>query len=353
MHAISGPQVLREHVLSFLKAQAADGFQEAVDVHLGLFGQAVLISSVFPVSLVALALHGAAPQDPEVEAIVAREADTLAKLGDDAGWRYFNLFPEMPPDSDDLAQAIALLVAARHPEREHLLSGPIERLLKNREAPGRFRTWLVASPQEAEAADALWVAGRDPVHPEVVANVLSALAQWDAPRFRDDLLAGVDWLMTCQDGGLWESYWYYGKGYGTYQVLRLMRTLEALWPDLAGRFEASRQAARVAILERQQADGGWEATCAPSGLREAGIAWEPSGTGAWETALMLSALASTGHAEAARARALEFLASRQEPDGGFAAEPYFFTLGMAPHQSRCLTSAAVLAALSSGGQMPC
>ncbi|HEY9855921.1 MAG TPA: prenyltransferase/squalene oxidase repeat-containing protein [Stenomitos sp.] len=349
MATLSTPKLLRERVLSFLKSQAADGFQEAVDVQVGLFGQALLISSVFSLSMIALALHGAAGDDPECAAIVSREADLLAKLADEAGWRYFNLFADIPPDTDDLAQAIALLVAARHPERDGLLKGPLERLERNRVVPGRFRTWLVGSEAEAAAADAQWVAGRDPVHVEVVANVLNAVAGYDPARFRADLVAGADWLVAHQRAGLWESYWYYGHGYGTHLVLRLLSALERLRPELGERFAPAREAALDAILASQGPDGGWEARCAPTGLTEHGIEWRPTGSGALETALMLSALGTLGWPEGAAPaveRALGFLADRQDPDGGFAAEPYFFTLGMAPHQSRCLTSAAVLSSVS-------
>lgn len=343
---------LKARLLGFLAGQADDDFAESVEIQTAVPGYPLLIGAVFPLTLILLALDQAAPEDPAVQEVVTRLLGSLVLFGDADGWRYFNLCAEIPPDADDLAQVITLLVRRRHSDREAVLAGPLRRLVDNAQGKGRFRTWLVASAAEAETVDRQWAAGRDPVHPEVVANLLHALCLLDAEAWRGEILAGAEWLVTLQDAGLWASYWYYGHGYGTHQVLRLIAAVSERWPDEAARLASAQHAARSALLGAQRPDGSWEVARAPMGLLELGGTWELPPERALETALILSALHYLPPDEAtlaAKERAIAFLESSQAPDGGFAAEPYYFTVGLQPHQSRCLTSAAVLSALSFAG----
>lgn len=341
---------LTSRVRGFLMNQAAEDFAEAVEVQCAVPGYPLLIGAAFPLSLVARALDQSAPDDPAVQAVVSRLVETLVGFGDEDGWRYFTICPDIPPDTDDLAQVVTILAERGHPERAALLAGPLRRLVLNSRGPGRFRTWLVAAPEEAEAADRTWVAGSDPVHPEVVANVLFALWRHDADAWREDVLAGARWLLTRQVDGLWASYWYYGHGYATHLVLRLLAAIDATWPDALPGCEVAQLAARRALLGAQGPDGSWPVTQPPLAFLELGAAWEPGPERTLETALCLSALAYVPSDETvrlARSRAIAYLASVQAEDGGFAADPYYFTMGRIPHQSRCLTAAAVLSALTS------
>ncbi len=334
-------------LLGFLMAQAADDFSEAVELQGAVPGYPLLIGATFPLSLIASALDRAAPSDPEVQAVVARLVEALVGFGDEDGWRYFTICPDIPPDADDLAQVVAILAERRHPQAAMLLAGPLRRLARNAQGTGRYRTWLVDTPEEAAQADFTWAAGRDPVHPEVVANVLYALWRLDREAWRDDILAGARWLLTRQQAGLWASYWYYGHGYGTHLVLRLLAAVAETWPGEVAGLPDAQAAARESLLAAQEALGGWKVAQAPLGLLELGEAWESGPERALETALCLSALTYLpvdDTVRMAQERAIAYLASIQEPDGGFAAEPYYFTMGRIPHQSRCLTAAAVLSA---------
>lgn len=344
---------LKARLLGFLLPHAADGFAEAVEVQFAVPGYPLLIGAIFPLAQILLTLDRAAPQEAEVQATVAHLVESLVLLGDDDGWRYFNLCPEIPPDSDDLAHLITVLCARDHPERGRLLVGPLRRLAENVQAPGRYRTWLTTSPESAREADARWASGADPVHPEVMANLLHALLLLDADTWRRDILAGADWLAGLQEAGLWASYWYYGHGYGTHLVLRLFAGIGRRWPEEAPRFAAAQHAARDALVGTQRHDGSWGAVRPPMGVVELGGSWDPPEGRALETALCLSALSqlrSDPSTRAARDRAIAYLEESQAPDGGFEAEPYYFTMGLMPHQSRCLTSSAVLDSLSSDGQ---
>lgn len=332
--------------LSFLKAQATDGFREALDLQFGLYGHPVVIASVFPVGLALLGMLSHSPDDPEVRAIALREAEQFAMLGEPMGWRYYNLCPEIPPDTDDLAIVTALF---------HLLGAHLDRLLSplralgaNAVAPGRYRTWLADTDEARVEADRRWGVGPDPVQPEVTAHMLWALSLARSSTHAEALRAGARWLATLQANGLWETYNYYGSAYGTYQALRLFRAVERRWPEAPPEFEASRGAARGALLASQEASGGWIANVVPRGVRDQGGSYAPpERAGALETAFALSALGCIEPdpaTTAAMARGWEYLAGLQEADGGFDAEPYYYTIGLVPHRSRCLTTAAVLAA---------
>ncbi|MBO9540636.1 hypothetical protein J7643_08600 [bacterium] len=346
MTTAQAARLIGPKALSFLKAQAADGFQEALDLQFGLYGHPVVIASVFPVGLVLLGMLAHSPEDPEVRAIAAHEAAQFAMLGEAQGWRYYNLCPEIPPDTDDLAVVTALFhMVGAHQDR---LIAPLETLASNAVAPGRFRTWLADSPEARVEADRRWGVGPDPVQPEVTAHMLWALGVTGDPAHAETLRAGARWLASLQANGIWETYNYYGAAYGTYQALRLYRQVESRWPETAEEFRASRAAAREALLASQDPSGGWVARVVPHGVRDQGGRYEtPAHAGALETAFALSALACLASDPAvaeASARGWEYLASLQAPDGGFAAEPYYYTIGLVPHQSRCLTTAAVLAA---------
>lgn len=353
MATVSALEHLKTHLVGFLLSQASDDFGEAVEIQCAVPGYPLLIGAAFPLSLIARALDRAAPHDVEVQAVVARLLETLLQFEDADGWRYFTLCPDIPPDADDLAQVMTLLIERRHPDRAALLAGPLHRMALNAVAPGRFRTWLVATPAEAEVADATWAAGHDPVHAEVVANLLYALLLFDAEAWHEDIVAGAAWLASRHERGRWSSYWYFGHGYGTHLVLRLLAAVGRRWPDALPVLADVQEAARKALLSSQRADGSWEVERPPLGLVELGGAWEPEGGRALETALCLSALSELPidvALGAARDRAIAYLAGIQEADGGFAADPYYFTMGLMPHRSRALTAAAVLASVTFAGQ---
>lgn len=332
---------------TFLKAQANEGFPDALDLQFGLLGRPVLVGSVFQVAIAALALVVALPDDAEARAIAGREADALLALGTPEGWRYYNLCPEIPPDTDVLAQVLTLLHRlGRVPD----LSGPLALLAANRVQPGCYRTWLCATAEEAAAADALWGAAANPVHPEVVANLHGALLALAPSEHDEDARAGAAWVAERAVGGLYPSYWYYGLGYGTYQAMRLFALLSRRGGS--GDLAEATACARDAVLATQLSSGGWAATQAPEGLLALGGAHAPEAeAGALETAFMIMALrhlAPDAGVREALGRAEAFLGTCQHPDGGFAAEPFYFTLGPRPLASRALTTAAVLLALSAG-----
>lgn len=314
----------------------------------GLFGHPVLVASTFPLSLILNAMHEASATDPQVQALLCQEARAIVDLGSGSGWPYFNLCPECHPDADDLAAVLLLLEAAQLPDRFEIERAPLLRLEANEVAPGRYRTWLSADESERVELDERWGAELDPVQPEVLAHLLYALLATQGDAYLMQAIAGATWLHGMTQGGLIPSFNYYGASYGTFQLLRLLDELERHLPRLSPGFTAARLEAREALSAAQDSDGGWRSTWVPRGVVQGGGRFTPSNGGSViETAFALMALTRLGAGPKILRDGAVFLTSRQAQDGGFAAEPFYYTIGLVPYQTRTMTTALALQALAS------
>lgn len=332
-----------------LLASGGEGFRGAWDCARGFRGVPLLIGTVFPLSILALVLSRPELDSEAGRAIALREADVMAALAGDDGWRYFNLYPGIPPDTDDLAQMIRLFGVLDPGRRDSLLDAPMRLLRRNFHPEGGCFTWLVEDPAEALAVCQSWMPGDDPRHPEVAANLLEAVARYRPDDFREELARGADYLLTCRHAEGWASYNYYGWGYGTMIVLKALRAIAEQLPEKAPRLAEAAIDAGMRLLADQSPQGGW----APR--RDAVPAADPrdgQAVSAQETAFVLGALTALegwvpGPWREAMPRATEILLSTQADDGTWPAEPFYFTLGRLPYQSREITTAHVMDALLS------
>ncbi|HXO28836.1 MAG TPA: hypothetical protein VOA80_15910, partial [Thermoanaerobaculia bacterium] len=243
--------------------------------------------------------------DHEISYLLSRRGSALG------GWRYFPELPELPPDADDLAQIMQVLLRRGRLDDVHLhCAGALSILLDdNRHRDGSFETWIIPArgrtPEErlqARHARLSWGTGADP---EVVANLLYALVLFDPTRFAKTLQRGAGYLHRQQrDDGSWTSTWYRGPYYGTYACVRLLRAMSPAPPATS----ASPALVRAAefLCHSQHGDGGWGAEGESNAL---------------DTALALAALAAldgfvTGRDQAAaRAeRARAYLCRIQQGD---------------------------------------
>ena len=226
----------------------------------------------------------------QLDPMIAYEADyLLSRQCSDStgGWRYFPDLPELPPDADDLAQIMQVFLKCGRMDwlADHCET-PLSVLLRdNVHDDGSFETWIIpnasrSSDQERQVAWAknAWGIGPDC---EVMANLLYALALYDADRFQHTIEKGVDFIEAAQaDDGSWISTWYHGPFYGIYVCLRLLTKTRPNSPAIR---------AGVEFLRRtQHSDGGW-------GLDET--------SDALSTALALLGLATTRGVTDERARA--------------------------------------------------
>lgn len=334
--------ITRAH--DFLLAESDGGFRGAWEIQAGYRGAPLLIGTVFPLAFVALALTHPMLGSQAARQVAEREAANIVDLGGPDGWRYFNLFPEIPPDADDLAHVIHLLTRLDWPDRQAILNDPLNFLEKNFHPDGSCNTWLVDDPAAAHQARRSWAGGDDLCHPEVLANLLAALAAHDPDRFASPLKTGARWLIQRAQARGWAAYWYWGWGYGSFQAIRALRVVAARWPDLIPEVRPTVQKVLGSLLERQSPEGAWAPERSPV---ESAAVRLPS---ILETAFSLEALAAaedwapTACRPAIRNAAM-WLASQQRQDGSWEAEPLYFTLGRNAYQSREVTTAITLGAL--------
>lgn len=335
-----------ENAHDFLLAQSDGGFRGAWEIASGYRGAPLLLGTVFPLAFIGFALAHPALRSQSAREVAEREAATIIDLGEPEGWRYFNLFPEIPPDADDLAHVIHLLILLDWPERQALLEAPLAFLDKNFHPDGSCNTWLVEDPSKAHEARKSWAGGPDLCHAEVLGNLLSALAAHAPDRYAERLLKGSRWLIQRHRPKGWEAYWYWGWGYGSFRAIHALRASAAHLPKLAPEARPVVEATVASLLERQTPDGAWIPERAPVDSA-AELAQRPS---VLETAFSLEALLAAGDwaPDAMREpieRATAWLASQQASDGAWEAEPLYFTLGRQPYQSREVTTAIALRAV--------
>jgi hypothetical protein len=281
------------------------------------------VARLFPVGHCLLALHGAG-QD-----IAERAAPLLARRGPD-GFRYYEDYTAIPPDSDDLGLVLQLLARLPpDPALREALEWPVELLVRSTGEDGMIPVWLDRDLREPMPGDApRWLG---PQCVAVAANALIGLAEAAVPLPEGYFARALAWIVrTWETEGL-AATWHYGPAYTRLLLARLSRVAEGVQGDEASR---ARLRAIVAALEAeiaatQDADGGWESPLV--------------------TACHLGVLSLGERTPFDPWPAITYLASRQMPDGLWPREPLYRCPGKdgAPltHGARPLTAAVCLNAL--------
>lgn len=194
-----------------------------------------------------------------LQPIIDHEANYLINSHLDngvGGWSYFPDLPELPPDADDLAQIMQVLLRSnRRAEVEKYCETPLKVLLEDCSyADGSFETWIVPTTnlipeqkRQVEFIDTAWGRGADN---DVIANLLFALILYDKMRFAEVIDRGITYLESQQQNdGSWLSTWYHGAYYGTYVCLRLLAATKSDSPAIPKALNF--------LKSSQLADGGW------------------------------------------------------------------------------------------------
>jgi squalene-hopene cyclase-like protein len=247
------------------------------------------------------------------------------------GWSYLRSIPELPPDADDLAQVMRVLARLGGRPLAAACDEAARLALDGAEATGGIPTWIVdhrrGGPVDVEMYRYVEVVGGGGVHPEVVANLLSALSYADPSRYGRAIASGACYLAgTQQPDGSWTSGWYAGPYYGTFRASAVLAATTG-WPAHCAQ-------ARSFLLERQRANGGWDTG-------------ERANLSTAFAVLGLSALDPLGCAAAIAAGA-ERLRATQRPGGSWPAAPWiaFPTRdGPVSYRSEAVTTAFCLSAL--------
>jgi squalene cyclase len=171
------------------------------------------------------------------------------------GWAYFPELRELPPDADDLAQVMQVLLKSGYRSTAaSLFETPLTVLLRDQaNADNGWESWII--PKENQTAEEqlqtvwvnkAWGTGSDI---DVVANLLYALHLYDKDRFSKEIARGLDFLYSSHTGFSWKSTWYYGDNYGTYVSIKAICANKGDKKIIEG---------AVRFLEdSRRSDGGW------------------------------------------------------------------------------------------------
>ena len=195
----------------------------------------------------------------QLNTIIDAEADylfnTRRKTGI-GGWAYFPDLRELPPDADDLAQVMQVLLRADYSQTAIQYFEDALNVLFNDQAnaDNGWESWIIPKNNQTEEqqlqtiwVNKAWGTGSDI---EVVANLVYALILFDSERFAPSIERGISFLLNLHKNSYcWESTWYYGDYYGTYVSLRAICAANGPESTIEG---------AIAFIENsRQPDGSW------------------------------------------------------------------------------------------------
>jgi squalene-hopene/tetraprenyl-beta-curcumene cyclase len=145
----------------------------------------------------------------------------------EGGWRYFPSLYYLPPDADDLAQVLQVLLRTgiKIPE---FVDKAIDLIFDQGIYPnGSFETWIVDRNNLSNvnktiiwSIENMWGKGPDV---EVMANLLYALNMYDYKKYEHEIKRGCKFIIASQKpSGYWDSSWYVDKYYSVFVCTRLI-----------------------------------------------------------------------------------------------------------------------------------
>ncbi|MBX9583377.1 MAG: squalene--hopene cyclase [Gemmataceae bacterium] len=280
-------------------------------------------------SLIAAADAGQRPDSAEVEAAVAwllakecRHAGDWAGAvrGVEPGGWFFEYRNAFYPDTDDTAMVLIALARSGHAGREGCrpaVRRAVSWLLAMQNSDGGWAAFDkdVDNPLLEKVPFADHNAMLDPSCPDITARVLEALSHYGYKQGHPAVDRAVAFVLARQEGdGPWFGRWGVNYVYGTWQVLV---GLAAVGLDMTA--PAIRRGVRW-LKDGQNADGGWGESCRSYDDRM--TAGQGPSTPS-QTAWAVLGLVAAGEADTPEVRAgVEHLIGTQQPDGGWAEEPF-------------------------------
>lgn len=223
--------------------------------------------------------------------------------------RYYEGWDRLPPDADSLG--LFLLcdaeVGGASPEQRAAWRGPLRPSLRS---DGTAPTWLHSGPEGPTTPAPRWTWGGDDCSASRTMLLLGLLAQ-GAPDDHALVAHNLAGIVRGHQAGEHASF-YYDRLWAEVllQRLALHPGAGALPAGLRARLAAVLEAARDAAVAAQRPDGGWGSP--------------------QRTAMGVELLTCGSPDGLAVARGLRYLCDTQAPDGSWASEPHFLTIGKPP-----------------------
>lgn len=249
------------------------------------------------------------------------------------GWSYYPDVKEIAADIDDLAQILQLFIKSGETGLiSKFCTRPIDIALEERTyADGGIETWILPKKNQTKVQQkqefcnqTLWGTGPDI---EVVANFVYALSLLKDKKFDEPISKSLRYIAQAQmKEGSWTARWYYGIYYGTYTALRALSVNTEL-------YKKEIEHGINFIIHTQNKDGGWGKDAASDALN---------------TSLALLSLKLFNKKEYKKYinAGQKYLIISQDKCGGWNAVDFIRPKSGQPYQSKVLTTAFALKALS-------
>jgi hypothetical protein len=282
------------------------------------------MARLFPMGVCALALASASVD-------IQQRARALLALRRTDGFPYFEDFPSIPPDADDLGIALQLAACLPpDPQLKESLVWPVELLVRNVEPDGAIPVWFERDLREPIPGNApRWLGSRCLA---AAANAVVGLVEANvtlAPKFLDRV---VGWVFhTWQTEGM-NAVFFYGLPYTRFILLRLAEVVTPkLEIDSVMRVvQLVRDDLHASIVGARRSDGSLGGILASACHLAGAMCVHDQTFDPWPT--------------------LSYLMAQQRPDGFWPSEPLYLTVGKdnvpAVHEARSLTTALCLYALA-------
>jgi len=173
------------------------------------------------------------------------------------GWRYYRDFAALPPDIDDIAQAMRLIQATPwdNAQRAKYLEKPLRWLAANRHDDGSFPVWLTNKIDDQPEEGWIDLGGMECIACE--ANLLDALADLDDEHVHLWIAPGIQSLLARWQEGGYNSVYYYKPSYAACVLARCflrLSQLESIDAETRQRLAAAQQAIAAELAQAAPTD---------------------------------------------------------------------------------------------------
>jgi squalene-hopene/tetraprenyl-beta-curcumene cyclase len=172
----------------------------------------------------------------------------------EGGWRYFQYLNILPPDSDDLAQVLQVILRTGLKTPEFVYRSIDLLFTQGAHVDGSFETWIIDKNNPSEvnkmiiwSVENMWGKGPDV---DVMANLLYSLKILDSKKYDSKIEKGCEFIIKSQTPfGYWNSDWYIDRFYSVFVCARL---ISLICPNSNCLYKTYKF-----LLDSQKSNGSW------------------------------------------------------------------------------------------------